>query len=251
MIRALLVASLLFSPVVCFSQVVLSPSAPKEQETVRVQVAEGVIGQSPFHPAFDTYNPLATRVSMVNNKVTVSLELMDSQLPERPPSRGLDQPIGQFPPGNYQVEVTRTLPDGTSAGLVGSATFSVLQRGGNDALWNHTDLWWNPQESGWGLNIMQHGSGIIFATWFVYGSDGRATWYVVPEGQWFSPSEYRGPVYRTTGPSFDGPFNPATVTRTLVGSVIFGFDRYSTNSMTAFFTIDGAMTTKQLQRQGF
>lgn len=250
MIRNHLLAMLLSFPAVCVSQVLISPSAPKEQESVRVQVAVGVIGQHPFSNMFDTYNPRATVVSMVNNKITITLEMMNSDFLAGP-SRELDQPVGQFPPGDYQVEVIRRLPNGTSAGPVGSATFSVRARAGSEPLWNHTDLWWNPQESGWGLNIMQHGSGIIFATWFVYGPDGKPIWYSVPEGSWFSPSEYRGPVYRTTGPAFDGPFDPATVTRTLVGSVVFGFDRYSANSMTAFFTIDGRTTFKQLQRQGF
>ena len=32
---------------------------------------------------------------------------------------------------------------------------------------NYQDLWWNPAESGWGVNFTHQGD-IIFATWFTY-----------------------------------------------------------------------------------
>ena len=40
---------------------------------------------------------------------------------------------------------------------------------------NYQDLWWNPNESGWGINISQQGD-VMFATWFIYGAGNQPTW---------------------------------------------------------------------------
>ena len=40
-----------------------------------------------------------------------------------------------------------------------------------------TDMWWNPNESGWGVTAT-HQNEIVFLTFFVYGTDNRPTWYV-------------------------------------------------------------------------
>ena len=42
---------------------------------------------------------------------------------------------------------------------------------------DQSDLWWIPDESGWGFQIVQRDS-VIFLTMFVYGSAGAPTWYV-------------------------------------------------------------------------
>ena len=34
---------------------------------------------------------------------------------------------------------------------------------------DYSDLWWNPSESGWGFNIIQHGTGVLFCVMFTYG----------------------------------------------------------------------------------
>ena len=40
----------------------------------------------------------------------------------------------------------------------------------------YSDLWWNPQESGWGLNLVQQDE-TAFVTLFVYDAENRPTWY--------------------------------------------------------------------------
>jgi len=40
---------------------------------------------------------------------------------------------------------------------------------------DYTDIWWNPSESGWGVNIAQNGN-FIFATFFVYAPGNAPTW---------------------------------------------------------------------------
>ena len=43
---------------------------------------------------------------------------------------------------------------------------------------NYQGLWWNPLESGWGINFAHQGD-IIFATWFTYGADNQPQWYTI------------------------------------------------------------------------
>jgi N-acetylmuramoyl-L-alanine amidase len=40
-----------------------------------------------------------------------------------------------------------------------------------------TDIWWNPNESGWGVS-MTHQHSNIFIAWYTYDESGRAKWYV-------------------------------------------------------------------------
>src|SRR5438477_10224412 len=75
-----------------------------------------------------------------------------------------------------------------------------------------TDLWWSPTSSGRGVNVVQQ-SNALFVTFFVYGADGKAHWYVASDMRTGGgPSDvelnFTGPLYETTGPSFSDAFNP-------------------------------------------
>ena len=111
-----------------------------------------------------------------------------------------------------------------------------------------------PGHSGWGLNIVQHASNMIFATWFEYDDDGRPGWYSVSSGQWSAPASYspnswfNGPIYRTSGP-IGGVVDPTQVTQTLVGSASFVFLAW--DRMNATLTINGRTRQLNLQRQSF
>lgn len=230
---------------VSFAQVEVTPRSPKPQETVRVQVAPFPTGSVPVDDG-------KRRITMAGNKITIEIALAGSYIPLPPPtSSPLDIVVGQFPTGDYQIEVRRQLDPAGNTASIGTASFSVPAPGPLDPQQNNSDLWWNPNESGWGLNIIQHGSGIIFATWFIYGPDGNPIWYVVPEGQWTRPSEYRGPIYRTTGPEVWGTFNPAAVRRIMVGTAILSFDPTDSTRLTAILTVDGRTVVKQVRRQAF
>ena len=69
-----------------------------------------------------------------------------------------------------------------------------------------TDLWWVPQESGWGANVVQSDS-FLFVTFFIYGSDKAPTWYSA-ELTW-DGSKYSGNLYATQGSYWASPWNPA------------------------------------------
>lgn len=118
----------------------------------------------------------------------------------------------------------------------------------------YSDLWFNPQESGWGLNLVQQDE-TAFATLFVYGPDGRPTWYVASNLQvtaYSSPGGYplfEGTLYRTQGPWHGGPFNPGDVRVVAVGRMwveVFAKDR-----MRLHYEAEGVAMVRELTRQSF
>jgi cytochrome c553 len=114
---------------------------------------------------------------------------------------------------------------------------------------DYTDLWWNPGESGWGLNLIQHASHVIFAVMYTYESPNRATWFVMPGGTWSSPTTFGGGLFRVTGPAFTGAFDPAAVRVRQVGAATLTFtDR---DHGTFAFSVDGVPVTKAITRQPF
>jgi hypothetical protein len=89
---------------------------------------------------------------------------------------------------------------------------------------NYSDIWWNPNESGWGLTIADHETN-LFAVWYTYDVSGRPTWFTVPGGT-FTQSRrfFSGDVYATTGPCYSAPaFDTNLVRATRVGSATIDF----------------------------
>jgi hypothetical protein len=121
----------------------------------------------------------------------------------------------------------------------------------NPFMTDASDLWWNPAESGWGVNIIEQ-SNILFATFFVYSADGRAHWYVAsdmtcPNTPTDAQMICAGTLYETTGPVVGPGFNPAAVTRRAVGDAKFFYSRSSGGQFD--YTIDGVTVSKAVQRQ--
>ena len=113
---------------------------------------------------------------------------------------------------------------------------------------DYTDLWWNPAESGWGLNIIQHASRNIFAVWYTYGNDGKPTWFTLPGGTW-TANTFTGLVYSTSGPAANTSFDPTRVRVNQVGSATLTFN--GANSGTWSYTINGVSGAKSITRQPF
>ena len=119
---------------------------------------------------------------------------------------------------------------------------------------DYTGLWYNPNESGWGLNVIQQ-QEIIFATLFVYGTDNRATWYVASDLTFTgtdsagAPS-FSGTLYQTSGPYFGaGSFNASTVTITPVGSMTIRFAALNVAQLS--YTVGGVAVGKVITPQTF
>jgi hypothetical protein len=114
---------------------------------------------------------------------------------------------------------------------------------------NFQDLWFNPAEPGWGINLTQHGT-TMFATLFVYGSDGKPQWYVMSAGTRSTSSvlSFSGALYRTTGPAFNAsPWGATQVVE--VGTLKLDFEDGRKGKLT--YTIDGVQVTKSISRQVF
>lgn len=66
---------------------------------------------------------------------------------------------------------------------------------------NYQDMWWNPAESGWGINLTHQGDR-IFATWFSYGDDGTPRWLFMIADR-TAAGVYGGEIYMTAGVPWD------------------------------------------------
>jgi hypothetical protein len=114
-----------------------------------------------------------------------------------------------------------------------------------------TSLWWNPNESGWGLNLNQQGS-LMFGTLFTYDATRAPLWLVMPAGALQSDGvTFTGDLYRTTGPAFNAsPFTPigaANITRVGTMSILFT----DAGAGTLTYTVNGTQVQKAIQRQVF
>ena len=112
-----------------------------------------------------------------------------------------------------------------------------------------TSLWWNPSESGWGLNLNQQG-GTMFGTLFTYDAARAPLWLVMPAGTLQADGvSFSGDLYRTTGPAFNAepftPIGPANITR--VGAMTVSFSQANAGTLT--YTMNGVEVRKNIQRQ--
>ena len=62
-------------------------------------------------------------------------------------------------------------------------------------------LWWNPDESGWGLLMDRNLDGIVFANWYTFDVNGEPTWFAMPNGRTIAPNVVVGDVYWPQGPT--------------------------------------------------
>ena len=111
----------------------------------------------------------------------------------------------------------------------------------------YTALWWNPAESGWGLNTTHQGN-ILFATLFTYAADGQPLWLVASSlaGDPYSAYSYSGPLYRTNGPAFHQvPWSPIGFAQ--VGNMNVAYQSPGTAVLT--YTLDGVTVVKNVERQ--
>ena len=111
-----------------------------------------------------------------------------------------------------------------------------------------TDLWFNPSEPGWGVNII-HQNGIIFATLFVYDAAGVPHFYTGSETRG-TGNTFTGTLSESHGTYFaTNPYNAGQWGTTTVGSITFNFT--GPNSGTLSYNVGGNSVTKTIQRFAF
>jgi hypothetical protein len=114
-----------------------------------------------------------------------------------------------------------------------------------------TDLWYNPSESGWGINIV-HQERLLFLTFFLYGANGAPVWYSASDVQFAGTTSggawiFSGGLYQTTGPWFGVPsYNSSLVNYRQVGTITVTVPEISAATVT--YSVDGVTVQKNVQR---
>src|SRR6185503_3941858 len=116
-----------------------------------------------------------------------------------------------------------------------------------------TGLWFNPNESGWGLILTQQADN-VFAAIFAYGADGKPAWWVasnvVDTGQPVNllvGEAFAGTLYSTTGP-YLGAADTTALSATAVGNLRIAYVA-GTDLLSLSYTVNGVTVEKTLQRE--
>jgi peptidyl-prolyl cis-trans isomerase A (cyclophilin A) len=113
---------------------------------------------------------------------------------------------------------------------------------------SYQGLWWNANESGWGMSLTQHGN-IIFAAIYTYDAAGLPTWYVITNCP-VTTTGCTGDIYRVNGGTAPTvPWTGAGRVLTKVGTGTLAFADASTGTFD--FTIDNVAGTKAITQQLF
>ncbi len=149
-----------------------------------------------------------------------------------------------------------TVTKNISRQTFGTQPICELSGGDRTYTFNYQDLWWNPNESGWGVNFT-HQSDTIFATLFTYepgaGNANKGLWLVATMPKSSGSQTFQGDLLKVMGPAFD--FVPPSLPSLRVSSNIrVGNMRVQfTNGNSAQLTYDvnGQQVTKTIERQVF
>jgi hypothetical protein len=130
-----------------------------------------------------------------------------------------------------------------------SALLIALAQGQAGYASQFTDLWWKPDESGWGVSVVQQ-QETAFAIVFAYGPDGKPVWYVASDARATvyagSLPIFTGTLHRARGPWHGGPFDPSQVETTPVGTL--SLETLSHDRLRLHYTAEGATVVKELVR---
>jgi len=114
-------------------------------------------------------------------------------------------------------------------------------------------LWWNPNESGWGISFTQR-RNVIFAAWYTYDGSGSGKWYVASACEMASAGlrdgRCIGKLYEVSGPTFFGAtFDPTLVRPVEAGDLQVDFSDPDHASMR--YSAGGVARTIAIERQVF
>src|ERR1700704_5082505 len=120
----------------------------------------------------------------------------------------------------------------------------LLVAAGRAVAVDYTDIWYIPAEAGWGVNVVQS-DAFLFLTFFIYGADGKPTWFTGQVTQDAS-GNFNGTLYSTTGTYYLSPW--AGFAGGPAGTV--SFRPLGPPTAKLIYTVTGVGTvTKTIQRQ--
>jgi len=130
-----------------------------------------------------------------------------------------------------------------------AAVLAMPARADNTAV-DYSDLWWNPAHSGWGLGLQRQGD-VMFATLFIYGNDGSATWLSASDVRATDAAQtsWSGKLYRTHGNAFTSAFDSSSVAVSEVGTLRIDFTGAKGGTLT--YSVDGASVVEPIERITF
>ena len=124
-------------------------------------------------------------------------------------------------------------------------TQQIFASGSTPPAVDYTDLWWNPNESGWGISLTQQ-FGTIFAAWYTYDASGNPVWYAATNCP-VTATGCTAPLFRFTGGApLTSPWkavNPAIP----VGNITFAFTNAANGTMS--YTVNGVTASRAITRQ--
>jgi hypothetical protein len=162
--------------------------------------------------------------------------------------------VDQLTFGSLPTDGSSALSRSTGMAIPNVATNFNGQSGSVTAVGavNYQGLWFNPSESGWGINFAHEGD-IIFASWFTYDATGKGWWLVMTATK-TAPNTYTGTLFQGTGPAFDAvPFPPLGAPGgAMPASVGTGTLTFTdANNASFMYTVNGITQTKAITRQLF
>jgi hypothetical protein len=142
----------------------------------------------------------------------------------------------------------------TAMRMLRDVTAALVLAGTAAGVWagTYSDLWLKADEPGWGVNVVQQ-SETAFVTLFVYGPDGRPTWYVASEAHIAAYSEpggwplFRGTLYRAEGAWLGGPWRAGRV----IPAGELQLEVLAKDRMRVHYDADGVSGVKEVQRFSF
>ena len=138
-------------------------------------------------------------------------------------------------------------------GVTGHKDITRLEFGPNSPPTDQplADLWWGGSaQNGWGIALMEQYNS-LFGLWFTYDANGKATWFVMPSGDWAARNDYQGKIYRAAGPPWVGvPYDASRHRLTEVGTFRYRFGGDAA-AATFDFSVDGKAGSINLGRVPF
>ena len=85
-------------------------------------------------------------------------------------------------------------------------TILLVTASAQAAATDYSDIWFNPAEAGWGMNLVQS-DNFMFLTFFIYGSDSKPTWFTGQVTLDANSNNFNGTLYATTGTYYILPWS--------------------------------------------